>query len=59
LVVHWSELVDESTGYDPVVREKIIAAFKNEPLLQAGSHLSAEVRDYIHRAYRATGAGLS
>lgn len=50
LVAQWSDLVDEATDYDPVIREKLLAAVRNEPLIQAGSPLSADTRNFIRSA---------
>ncbi|MGZ3238798.1 MAG: MerR family transcriptional regulator [Burkholderiaceae bacterium] len=51
LVAQWSSLIDETTDHDPVIREKLLNAIRSEPLIQAGAHLSVEVRDFIRRAY--------
>lgn len=50
LVGQWNNLMDELTDHDPVIRQKFMAALSNEPFLQTGSPLSAEVRAFIRRA---------
>ncbi|MCJ0763946.1 MerR family transcriptional regulator [Variovorax terrae] len=48
-VQQWSDLMDQLTRHDPVLRSKLLAASANEPLLRAGSPLSAAVRDYLQQ----------
>lgn len=51
LASQWNDLLNEATAYDPVIRGKLLKAVRSEPLIQAGSPLSAEVGDFIRRAY--------
>lgn len=51
LVIKWRQLLDEATDHDPVIREKLMLAVRSEPLIQAGSPLSAEVWNFIRNAY--------
>lgn len=46
----WDRLFGQLTGGNPALREKLIAASEQEPLLQAGSPLSAAVRAYLKAA---------
>lgn len=46
----WNALLDQLTSHDPVFRAKLRAAWAAEPLLAAGSSLSAPVRAYLHEA---------
>jgi DNA-binding transcriptional MerR regulator len=50
LVGQWNDLMDELTDHDPVIRKKFMTALNNEPFLQLGSPLSAEVRGFIRHA---------
>jgi DNA-binding transcriptional MerR regulator len=54
LVSQWDDLLNEATDHDPVIREKLLTAVRSEPLIRAGSPLSAEVADFIRRAYSFT-----
>lgn len=51
LAAQWNALLDEASDHDPLIREKLLSAVRNEPLLQAGSPLSPSARDFIRRAY--------
>lgn len=46
----WDQLFGQLTCGSPALREKLIAASEQEPLLQAGSPLSAPVRAYLKAA---------
>lgn len=46
----WDALFGQLTRNDPVLRRKLLTASAQEPLLQAGSPLSAPVRAYLHAA---------
>ena len=46
----WDGLFGQLTRHDPVLRQKLLTASAQEPLLQAGSPLSAPVRAYLHAA---------
>ena len=46
----WDQLFGQLTCGSPALREKLIAASEQEPLLQAGSPLSAPVRTYLKAA---------
>lgn len=48
--LRWNALFDQLTGQRPALREKLLTASANEPLLQAGSPLSTPVRAYLHAA---------
>ncbi|WP_426308071.1 MerR family transcriptional regulator [Acidovorax facilis] len=48
--LRWSALFDQLTRCNPSLRQKLFTASANEPLLQAGSPLSAPVRAYLHAA---------
>ncbi|MBT9513170.1 MAG: MerR family transcriptional regulator [Acidovorax sp.] len=48
--LRWNALFDQLTGQRPALREKLLTASANEPLLQAGSPLSPPVRAYLHAA---------
>ena len=48
--LRWNALFDQLTGQRPALRQKLLTASANEPLLQAGSPLSAPVRAYLHAA---------
>jgi DNA-binding transcriptional MerR regulator len=54
LAIRWSKLVDRLTDNDPVIRERLLLAIRNEPILQAGMTISAKAREYIRGAYLAT-----
>jgi hypothetical protein len=53
LAYQWSDLFDRIADSDPVIREKLLTALRNEPLLQAGLPISAKARDFIRRAHEA------
>lgn len=59
----WNALFDTLTSNNPQLRQKLLTASANEPLLQAGSPLSAPVRAFLHAALAhttsATTAGAS
>lgn len=48
--LRWNALFDQLTGHRSALRQKLLAASANEPLLQAGSPLSTPVRAYLHAA---------
>lgn len=45
--LHWDALFGQLTSHDPVLREKLLTASAQEPLLRAGSPLSQAVRNYL------------
>ncbi|WP_184865913.1 MerR family transcriptional regulator [Acidovorax soli] len=45
--LRWDALFGQLTGHDPVLREKLLTASAQEPLLRAGSPLSQAVRNYL------------
>lgn len=49
-VRQWQGLIDRLVNHDEAVRAKLLAAHLNEPLLQAGSALSAPVRGYLRES---------
>lgn len=53
LARQWSGMIDHVTNGDPVIREKLLTAIRNEPLLQAGMAINDKARDFIRRAYQA------
>lgn len=53
LAARWSNLVDQLTDNDPEIREKLLLAIRNEPILQSGMAISASAREFIRNAYRA------
>ncbi|MNU92315.1 TipAS antibiotic-recognition domain protein [compost metagenome] len=48
--LRWNDLFDTLTRRSPELRQKLLMASANEPLLQAGSPLSAPVRTYLQAA---------
>jgi DNA-binding transcriptional MerR regulator len=50
LASDWHNLVDRYVRHDGALREKLLAAFENEPLLQAGAVFTPEVRHYVRQA---------
>jgi DNA-binding transcriptional MerR regulator len=50
VALRWNKLFDQLTRGDAPLRQKLLTASANEPLLQAGSPLSAPVRAYLHAA---------
>jgi hypothetical protein len=49
----WNAMFDTLTGHQPRLRQKLQTASLNEPLLQAGSPLSAPVRAYLQKVITA------
>lgn len=54
----WNTLFDQLSCHNPQFRQKLLTASANEPLLQAGSPLSAPVRAYLHAALAHAAATL-
>jgi MerR family transcriptional regulator, thiopeptide resistance regulator len=52
LASDWRNLVDRFVRHDSALREKLLAAYENEPLLQAGAVFTPEVRHYVRQAAR-------
>jgi len=50
LAREWKALMDRVARHDPTLREKLVAAYENEPLLQAGAVSTPQVRQYIRLA---------
>ncbi len=50
LAAEWRGLLDRMARHDAALREKLVAAFENEPLLQAGADDTPEVRHYLRQA---------
>ncbi|HSV35656.1 MAG TPA: MerR family transcriptional regulator [Ramlibacter sp.] len=48
----WLGLLDRVVGQRPGVRNKLLAAYAQEPLLAAGSRLAGPMRDYLGRSLR-------
>ncbi len=50
LAAEWQGLLDRMARHDTALRDKLVAAFENEPLLQAGADDTPEVRHYLRQA---------
>jgi DNA-binding transcriptional MerR regulator len=50
----WQSLVDRMVRHDGALGERLLAAFDNEPLLQAGAVFTPEVRQYVRQAAGST-----
>ena len=50
LASDWQNLVDRLVRHDGALRERLLAAYDNEPLLQAGAIFTPEVRHYVRQA---------
>jgi len=50
LASDWQVLVDRFVRHDGALRDKLLAAYDNEPLLQAGAIFTPEVRHYVRQA---------
>ncbi len=46
----WQALLDRVVRHDPRLREALLAAYENEPLLQAGAAFTPAVRRYVRQA---------
>lgn len=46
----WQALWDRTAGDDAALRERLIAAYENEPLLQAGMPFTPALRHYVEQA---------
>ena len=46
----WRTLLDRVVQHDASLREGLLAAYENEPLLQAGAVFTPDVRRYVRRA---------
>jgi hypothetical protein len=46
----WQALMDCTVGHDAALRERLVAAYENEPLLQAGMAFTPALRNYIRQA---------
>lgn len=46
----WQALMDRTTGHDAALRERLLAAYENEPLLQAGMPFTPALRHYVEQA---------
>ena len=46
----WQALWDRTVGDDTALRERLIAAYENEPLLQAGMPFTPALRKYVEQA---------
>jgi hypothetical protein len=56
LARQWQALLERLTGHDAGLRDKVLAAYAKEPLLQAGSSIPAHLRDYLVAALQANTA---
>jgi MerR family transcriptional regulator, thiopeptide resistance regulator len=52
LASDWQNLVDRLVRHDSALRERMLAAYDNEPLIQAGAVFTPEVRHYVRQAAR-------
>jgi DNA-binding transcriptional MerR regulator len=50
LAREWQALLDRMARHDATLRARLLAAYENEPLLQAGTVFTPEVRRYVWRA---------
>ena len=50
LAREWQALLDRMVRHDASLRERMLAAYENDPLLQAGAVFTLEVRAYVWRA---------
>jgi len=50
LASDWQNLADRLVRHDGALRERLLAAYDNEPLLQAGAVFTPEVRHYVRQA---------
>jgi hypothetical protein len=46
----WHALMDRTVGHDAALRERLIAAYESEPLLQAGMPFTPALRNYVEQA---------
>jgi MerR family transcriptional regulator, thiopeptide resistance regulator len=46
----WQALMDRTFGHDAALGERLMAAYENEPLLQAGMAFTPALRDYVKQA---------
>lgn len=50
LLREWDDLLDDTTGHDPVLREKFERAYREEPILRIGHVIEPAMRAFIDRA---------
>ena len=50
LAIDWQHLLDRMVRHDSDLRERLLAAYENEPLIQAGTAFTPEVRHYMRQA---------
>lgn len=50
LASDWQNLIGRFVRHDEALRERLLAAYENEPLLQAGAVFTPEVRHYVRQA---------
>jgi MerR family transcriptional regulator, thiopeptide resistance regulator len=46
----WQALMERTVGHDTALGERLVAAYENEPLLQAGMPFTPAVRKYVRQA---------
>jgi hypothetical protein len=46
----WQALMDRTVGHDAALGERLIAAYENDPLLQAGLAFTPTLRNYVKQA---------
>jgi DNA-binding transcriptional MerR regulator len=51
LALRWDDLMDRMSARDPVLRAKLMAAHRNEPMLARGAVLDLAQREFIQRAF--------
>lgn len=54
LAKEWHDLVDRWVRHDSALRERLVTAYENEPLLRAGSFVTPRARHYLRQATDAT-----
>ncbi len=54
LATDWHHLLNRMVRHDSALRERMLAAYENEPLLQAGAVFTPAVRQYVRQAARGT-----
>lgn len=46
----WQALMDRTAGHDAALGDRLVAAYENEPLLQAGMAFTPALRSYVRQA---------
>jgi MerR family transcriptional regulator, thiopeptide resistance regulator len=50
LALDWQALMERTVGHDDALGKRLIAAYENDPLLQAGMALTPTLRNYLKQA---------